>query len=455
MFVGRKYEMERMNKVLDQKSGSILIYGKRKVGKTTLIRHTMDLRNIPYIYYECVKDSMSENLLLFTRQLFYMDILPAMLHFNTFIDLFKYLNSLKRNLIIVIDEYSYLKSKENNTMVDSIFQNIIDNYTSDIHLIVSGSHIGMMKEMLEEGNALYGRFDEVICLKELDYIEASQFYPDKSIYDKVAFYSVFGGSPFILSKLNASLSLKDNIVNTILNMDSSVYLYASHILLSDYAMRMNVEKLFASIGNSKRKYRDIEQKMGNKNTGNVAKQLQILMDIDVVKKVAPINKLNDNKKKYYEIKDNLLRFFYTYMYGNMSILQMLGADQFYDEYIEPSIITFISYRFEDICIDYFMNQIRKGKLKGVRNIGTYYYDDPIHKQNGEFEVVLDYGKKGYTIYEVKYLNKPMDLTMIHHELDQIQSISELEIKDIGFISIHGFEEYEQGYIYITGKDIYE
>ena len=109
----------------------------------------------------------------------------------------------------MIDEYSYLKSKENNTMVDSIFQNIIDNYTSDIHLIVSGSHIGMMKEMLEEGNALYGRFDEVICLKELDYIEASQFYPDKSIYDKVAFYSVFGGSPFILSKLNASLSLKD------------------------------------------------------------------------------------------------------------------------------------------------------------------------------------------------------------------------------------------------------
>lgn len=55
----------------------------------------------------------------------------------------------------------------------------------------------MLKDMLEERNALYGRFSLTIQLKELIYKEIAEFYQNKSVYDKIAFYAVFGGSPYV------------------------------------------------------------------------------------------------------------------------------------------------------------------------------------------------------------------------------------------------------------------
>ena len=80
---------------------------------------------------------------------------------------------------------------------------------------------------------------------------------------------------------------------------------------------------------------------------------------------------------------------------------MLGAEAFYEEYIEDSIVTFISHRFEEIARTYFSLCVRKRKLRGVSNIGTFYYDDSANKKNGEFDVVLE-RKNVYDIYEVKY-----------------------------------------------------
>ena len=79
---------------------------------------------------------------------------------------------------------------------------IIDNNLKNIRLFISGSHIGMMKDLLEEKNALYGRFDISLSLKELNYVTAAEFYKSKSVCDKIAIYSVFGGSLYINSALD-------------------------------------------------------------------------------------------------------------------------------------------------------------------------------------------------------------------------------------------------------------
>ena len=114
---------------------------------------------------------------------------------------------------------------------------------------------------------------------------------------------------------------------------------------------------------------------------------------------------------------------------------------------------FISRRFEGICRDYFSLQVRAGKRRGVRNIGSYYYDDPVHRKNGEFDVVLEYAD-GYEIYEAKYYAQPMTLDEIHREVRQVEAIRELKVKQLGFIAINGFAEEESPYTYLNGKDIY-
>ena len=432
---------------------SWMVYGKRRVGKTTLIQKALKSSSYRTVYFECLKGTMQDNISGFVQELVRAKILPVPLNFGTLQDVFAYLNALPEKIVVVIDEYPYLKAMNDSATVDSIFQNIIDNRLVNIELILSGSHIGMMKDALQEKNALYGRFAVTIKLNELNYLEAAKFYPDKTPYDKAAHYAVFGGSPFVNQALQPTATIRENIISTILNPMSAVYLYASQLLLSDYSVKINAERIFSVIGNGKKRYTEIEDKLDVKKTGNLSKQIKSLIDLEIIARNSPINKIGDNKKSTFEINDNLLRFYFTFIYKNASALQVLGAEAFYDEYIAPALTDFISRRFEGICRDYFSHQVRSGKMKGVRNIGSYYYDDPAHRKNGEFDVALEFAD-GYEIYEAKYYAQPMTLDEIHREVQQVEAIKELTVKQIGFIAINGFAEREEPYLYLDGNDIF-
>ena len=451
MFIGREKELTLLQQ--DYIGKAVMVYGKRRVGKTTLIQKALENCQHQTVYYECSKGAMQDNIDGLVRELARVKMLPVPLNFSTLQDVFIYLNALPKKIVVVIDEYPYLKKATDSATVDSIFQNIIDNRLSNIELVLSGSHIGMMKDLLQERNALYGRFAVTIKLNELNYLDAARFYPDRTPYDKVAHYAVFGGSPFVNQALNPAATLRENVISTILNPVSAVYLYASQLLLSDYSVKINAERIFSVIGNGKKRYTEIEDKLDVKKTGNLSKQIKSLTELEIVSRNSPINKIGDNKKATFEINDNLLRFYFTFIYKNASALQVLGAEAFYDEYVAPTLTDFISRRFEGICRDYFSLQVRSGKLKGVRNIGSYYYDDPAHRKNGEFDVTLELAD-GYAIYEAKYYAQPMTLDEIHREAQQVANIKELAVKQLGFIAINGFVEQEKPYTYLDGNDIF-
>ena len=451
MFIGREKELALLQQ--DYIGKAVMVYGKRRVGKTTLIQKALKSSSYRTVYFECLKGTMQDNISGFVQELVRAKILPVPLNFGTLQDVFAYLNALPEKIVVVIDEYPYLKAMNDSATVDSIFQNIIDNRLVNIELILSGSHIGMMKDTLQEKNALYGRFAVTIKLNELNYLEAAKFYPDKPPYDKAAHYAVFGGSPFVNQALQPTATIRENIISTILNPMSAVYLYANQLLLSDYSVKINAERIFSVIGNGKKRYTEIEDKLEVKKTGNLSKQIKSLIDLEIIARNSPINKIGDNKKSTFEINDNLLRFYFTFIYKNASALQVLGAEAFYDEYKAPALTDFISRRFEGICRDYFSLQVRSGKMKGVRNIGSYYYDDPAHRKNGEFDVALEFAD-GYEIYEAKYYAQPMPLDEIHREVQQVEEIKELTVKQIGFIAINGFAEKEEPYLYLDGNDIF-
>ncbi|MCD7765408.1 MAG: AAA family ATPase [Lachnospiraceae bacterium] len=454
MFIGREKELALIQEILDQPRGSMMIYGKRKIGKTTLLTHALKDHSDKTVYYECLKAPVKDNIDGFVSVLVRMKVLPVAMSFGSFTDVFLYLNTLPETLNIIIDEYPYLKQFTEAATVDSVFQSIIDNNLANIRLFISGSHVGMMKDLLEENNALYGRFTTVICLKELDYKTVSAFYPEKSPYDKVGMYAVFGGSPYINELLMPSASLKENVIHTILNPSSAVYHYADNLLLSDLSVGSNMERILFAIANGKKKYTEIEEKLDMTSNGLLSKQMKTLLNMELVSKVAPINKPNDSRKTRYEITDNLLRFFYAYVYSNKSALQMLGAEAFYEEYIEPSLVTFISHRFEDICRTWFSIQVQSRKLKGVLNIGTYYYDDSRTRTHGEFDVVLQ-RKDAYDIYEVKYLSAPVTQKQMQEEVRQVAAIKGIRVGKIGFISINGFDaDYNDDYICLNGAVLY-
>lgn len=437
MFIHRENEINEILNELDGISRKIVIYGKRRVGKTALIKKVMET-NGNFIYFECIQDTLSANLQLFRLILSKKVSIPSYVSFETFEQAFEYINSLNTKYTVIFDEYPYLKKMNNSNTVDSILQDIFDNYSQNLNFIICGSEISMMNDLLTEGNPLFGRFTKKIYLEELNYIEASSFYDQKSIMDKIAFYSVFGGSPYINSFIDKDKSLEDNIKSLFLDEHSLVYNYADSLLISDAINSLQAKKIISFIGNGKKRYSEIESHVDIEKTGKIAKSLKSLVTIKLLKKTYPMNKMNDDKKAYYEINDNVLRFFYTYVHGKNSLIVSLGVDNFYEAYIKDSLTTFISHRFEEIVRNYFSILSTKGKLPGIRNIGTYYYDDPKNKMNGEFDVALEF-KDHLKIIEVKYYKNKLTLKEMNNEVEQIKNLkTNLKVK-YAFVSTSDYE----------------
>lgn len=198
MFYGRETERKKLCTMFRSDGQMIsLIYGRRRIGKSELIKQVLKETDIKSIYYECKQTTEQNNveslaeligeIFDFPKPAF--ENMEALLRF-----LFK--KSEKEPMIFVLDEYPYLRG--NSKGLDSVLQSVIDHYkdTSNMKLIVCGSYVDTMKALLEKQNPLYGRIDLTINLKPMDYYESAMFYSGFSEEDKVRLYSVFGGIPY-------------------------------------------------------------------------------------------------------------------------------------------------------------------------------------------------------------------------------------------------------------------
>ncbi len=453
MFLHRENELQIIKETLRSPGTAMMVYGKRRVGKSELILEAT--KGMRRVYLECLKDTLSGNLAAFMEAIRTAGIeLPSYIAFTSFREAFDYLGHAEERCCIIIDEYSYLGELTAQETVDSIFQDLISNHLKNLNLVLSGSAVKVMEGILKEGNPLYGRFERTILLEEFNYLEASSFYPNLSLNDRVCFYGVFGGSLFVNVRLNQNKSLKENITATFLTVGSAVYNYAANMLLTDVASANHARRILALLGNSKKRHGEIMDALDKEHTGIIARPLNSLLEMKVIRKTAPINRKDDSKKTFYEIDDNALRFFYAYVYRRQSELILLGADRFYDIFVAPTISTFIDYRFEAIARSYFSIAIKKGMYPTVERIGTYYFDDPVEKKNGEFDVALGLGEEGYAVIEVKRIGHPLTHQEVQKELDQMVSVREVKIAQKGIVSLFGFEHRNHDALLIDGEDLF-
>lgn len=442
MFIGREKELAKLyNFLTNRNDKSLLLYGKRRVGKTELLREVFDRNSIDYVYFECTKNTLQTNIDDFKKVLENKGLIEPDITATSFTELFYVLKMTKCTLPIVIDEYSYLSEFTDSAIIDSQFQKIIDNYLSGYKLIITGSNVAIMTSLLTENNALFGRFNKTMFLDELTYNEAQLFYPNKSIYEKIGFYSVFGGSPFVNKEIDPNLSLEDNIKKTFLDDTNNVYNYCNYILFTDVASSMNINGICNILKNGKKSCAELENSLSVEKNGGMNKKLSTLINMGLINKTQPINKTGNNKASKYEINDNAIRFFYTFISQNKSFLLTFGENAFYNQFIANKLTTFISHRFEEMVRKYYISLVREGTITDILNVGFYSYDDSINKTSGEFDVALQLANNTYKIIEVKYYqNNPLTIKEMKQEEEQIKAIKELKISSFAFICTSGYEE---------------
>lgn len=453
MFIARTKELAKVRNFINSNNNAMLIYGKRRVGKTRLIKEAIASSTCPVIFYQCSAESYDMNLEYFTDEIKRV-FSDTYISFKSFYDAFSFLSSKQEKIIVVLDEYGEFKKSYGQYTADSMLQKIIDSLKdTKVKLIISGSAVSMMKELLEEQNPLFDRFSYILHLEEFDYYDASLFFPDLSSRNKVAFYSIFGGSPNVLESIDSSLSLEENMENLLLAPDGRVRSFVERSLMQEYGKIGPALSLFQLIGNSKKTYTEIKDKLDPTNTGNLSKLLDKFISNEVIRKVSPINHKNEKKRSFYTLDENLMRSYFTYVHPNRSQLELLGEKSVFSSKVHPSLDTFISYRFEEIARSYFSRLARTGRLSDIIDIGTYWYDDKKSKQNEEFDCVLE-ASDGYEVYEVKYLKAALTEEKAKDEADKIYRIKDFTIKQVGFISIEGFSFSNSNFKLITGEDLF-
>ena len=454
MFLGRKNEIDKLMKFMtNPNTKAAMIYGRRRVGKSGLITHCLGKTNTKYLYYECNQTSEQNNINNILGLLSDLYNIPP-LQINDIGSLLKYIySSVKEELIFVLDEYPYLR--EVVTGLDSIFQTILDqNRDSKVKLILCGSYVEIMKNILEEENPLYGRFDFIMELKPMDYYESSLFYPNLSLEDKVRMYSVLGGIPYYNLLVDDQKTVKENIISLVASNGARLETEISGYLKTQLSNINNANEAIEILANGYYKYSDIYEQANIKKGPTLIDALDKLISMGLVSKVSPINDENNKKKTGYVIVDPLSCFYYKYIYKNKSRLIVMNNDMFYDLFIKEDFENqYVPKYFEIISKEYLIRKNKEGLITPpFDKIGKYYYDDPKNHKNGEFDVVT-HDEMGYMFYEVKFRNKPLSNAMIEEEIKQIKECG-IDCERYGFISKSGFVEKNESITQITLEDLY-
>ena len=438
MFIGREKELRQLNAELSswKRKTAVLVYGKRRVGKSTLLSEAAKSFEGVVINHMCVTSTFEGNMELIYRSVSEGLGLPN-IRFGTLFEMMDYLKTLDKKILLIIDEYPYLKQTKKKNEVDSYMQAVIDRLPENVKLVLCGSYITVMKELLEEGNPLFGRFSLIQHIRDFDYLDAAKFYPDLSVRDKVAFYAVFGGSPYVLENLDTSLTIRENIERLLLPETGLVRSHIENVMLREIQKSFDA-RILEILGNGKKRYSEIRDKIANSETGLLDKQLKILLDMETIQKTDPINRRNDKKKQFYEIVDNLMRFYFTFIFGKAGTIARIGEEQFFNRNIDAVLEQFVSRRLEGIALQYFHRAAMLGKYPDIDDFGSYWYNDPATKTNSEFDCVIRRGEQ-YDFYECKYFDRPMTTQECHQEKEQLDSIKGITVSGVGFVCTGGFD----------------
>ena len=441
-FIGRKEFLNKLKKQVDTDEMSFsLIYGRRRVGKSELVKETLRCANEKSIYFECKQVAEESNVASLSAIVSDVMGLPK-LGYTDIESLLDYIFKLAVNekLILVLDEYPYLR--ESVKGLDSILQSLVDRYreSSKLKVIILGSYVEIMRSLLEHSNPLYGRVDLTIDLKQMDYYESALFYPEFSPEDKVRIYSVFGGIPYYNRLIDDKKSVRDNMIDLIASSEARLENEVSMYLSAETSKIINANEVFEALARGYSRYSDILSQSHVSSGPTLIDVLDKLIKMGVVVKTAPINDPNNKRKAGYQIADNLSLFYYRYIFKYLSQMKIMDSSVFFSKYIEKDFEeNYVPHQFEEICKQYLIRENKAGNINPVfEKIGKYYYDNPKEHTNGEFDIVTE-DELGFALYEVKFRKAPVTKSMVENEIAQVDATG-LKCYKYVFFSRSGYEE---------------
>ena len=391
MFIGRERELNSLNKLYNSgKFEFVVIYGRRRVGKTALINHFIDDKQA--IYFMGVESNAKQNLENFSR------------------NIMEY-TSGKERLILVIDEYPYVARASRS--LASTLQMLIDRYkdNSKLMLILCGSSMSYMEDhVLAYKAPLYGRRTAQIKLNPFDFEEVCHYFKNFSSEQKAMAYGIVGGTPQYLLQINDRLTIEENVKNTYLDTMSSLYEEPMNLLKQEVREPAIYTAIITAIATGYSRMSEIATKVGEE-TNICSSYLKNLIALGIVRKESPYGE-KASKKSIYSIDDNMFRFWYRFVPENASMIARGASDLVYKR-IEPYFSDYMGKVFEDICRQYLWKLLISGNTPiEFTSLGRWWGNDPVHKCQAEIDIMGEQDKNTAVFGECKWTNEKVDLGVL-------------------------------------------
>ena len=368
-FVGRGGELDLLDDLWESSRATLLIlYGRRRVGKTRLLTHWLKRHSDRAIYWVAEPTTALDQLRSFSQAIYNYTApdTPAPLDF-TYANWEQALRQVallasERRVALVIDELPYLMDV--NPTIAGTLQKTWDQWLSKANLILalSGSQMGLMQEMLSYQEPLYGRATAQVRLPPMPYGDTREFFPNYGASDRVAIYAIFGGVPAYWERLDAASSVIENVRRQMLPANTLMQEEPGLLLQDFISDPHNYVGILRAIAGGTHTQRKISSRTGL-SKGHVSKYLSVLRDTGFVERQVPVTEdASRSRRGRYYVTDPYLRFYYRFFAAYQAKLA-LGEQQQILDTIEQGLSEFIQKNtWQELCREWLLRASSQGEI---------------------------------------------------------------------------------------------
>jgi AAA+ ATPase superfamily predicted ATPase len=418
MFVGRKRELEKLNELYGSgKFECAVIYGRRRVGKTTLINEFVKGKKA--IYYTGLETSSRENLENLSRS-----VMTARLGGETYavfpgyqaaLDTLHEMSAAER-VVMVIDEYPYLAGAYGG--ISSLLQVQIDNKFKNgkLMLILCGSSMSFMEnQVLGYKSPLFGRRTAQFKIQPFDFFEAKSYHKNFDPHEAAMIYGLTGGIPQYLELMDDNLGVAENIKRSFFDPNAFLFEEPSNLLKQEVREPAHYNAIIRSIATGSTRNSEIAAR-ADMETGACANYLKNLISLGIVSKETPITETS-SRKTIYAISDSMFRFWYRFVPDNAALIHSGMSDRLWKK-VEPQMPDFMGRVFEEICKQWLWRENAADRLPvSFVKLGRWWGNDSIRRQQAEIDILALSEEDSALFAECKWTKEKADAgvleTLVH------------------------------------------
>ncbi|MCO6559209.1 MAG: ATP-binding protein [Bifidobacterium sp.] len=403
-FVGRANELDVLENAAARRIFQmVVVYGRRRIGKTALIAHFC--KNRRTLWFTAKEQSSAMNLREFSQQIFEFFDEPGWPGgFPSWSTAFERIAKNARKdsshpFVFVFDEFPYAAAAEPG--LASSLQIAIDHQFEDTNmmLILCGSNEGFMESrVLGSKSPLYGRRTAQIHLRPFDIFDASKLMPSNASWlDRVHYYATLGGTPYYLKQLDASKNFEENIESLCFNVGGILYEEPMMLMRQELREPMLYNSVIEAVGSGKTKPKAIAEQAGM-DKDSVSAYLRTLESLGLVERNVPLGENPARSRKgLWTIKDPFFAYWYRFVSPRAGLIDM-GQGHAPAVYGTSGGVfeTYVGQQFERMCMQWLFQQSREGKFDFLpTSYGKWWGNDPVAKQQTDIDVVMadDINKK--------------------------------------------------------------